>query len=189
MRRPAGCNSDDAAMARVGVPTRSGALCAAPSPGAAAEPVAALAMAGRTQDRCRGECRVMGTDDTADHRGRQVRSSTVTRRGILKRDGTGGGRRLIPSWRWRWRWPGAGAGQGGSHGMLRRSPCSEPPHPPYGARGRDSLCLSPATRSDFSRLQFAPGRTPSNIRGRKTAPYGWIDGYLRRICNRGVNGE
>jgi hypothetical protein len=177
MRRPAGCNSDDAAMARVGVPTRSGALCAAPSPGAAAEPVAALAMAGRTQDRCRGECRVMGTDDTADHRGRQVRSSTVTRRGILKRDGTGGGRRLIPSWRWRWRWPGAGAGQGGSHGMLRRSPCSEPPHPPYGTRERDSLCQSRATGSDLSRSQFIAGGAGRIFPIPETAPSFSTDGY------------
>jgi hypothetical protein len=91
MRRPAGCNSDDAAMARVGVPTRSGALCAAPSPGAAAEPVAALAMAGRTQDRCRGECRVMGTEDTADHRGRLGIDCAVSNREITNRDGTGRG--------------------------------------------------------------------------------------------------
>jgi hypothetical protein len=54
--------------------------------------------------------------------------STVTRRGIPKRDGTGRGWRLIPSWRWRW--PGAGAGRSGSHGMLRRSPCDGPGGPP-----------------------------------------------------------
>jgi hypothetical protein len=28
----------------------------------------------------------------------------------------------------------------------------------------------------FSRSQFVSGRTPSNIAGRETAPYGWIDG-------------
>jgi hypothetical protein len=76
-------------------------------------------------------------------------------------------------------------GRSGSHGPRRRSPCSEPPHPLYGARGRDSLCQSRATGSDLSRSHFVSSRSSSNIPGRKTAPYGWIDGYLRRICNRG----
>jgi hypothetical protein len=40
------------------------------------------------------------------------------------------------------------------------------------------------TETDLSRSQVVSGRTPSNIAGQETAPYGWIDGYLRRICNR-----
>ncbi len=42
-------------------------------PGAAADPIVALAMAGRTQHRCRGKSSGHGTDDTADHHGRHVR--------------------------------------------------------------------------------------------------------------------
>ena len=40
-------------------------------------------------------------------------------------------------------------------------------------------------RIRFIEIAFVSGGTPSNITGRETAPYGWIDGYLRRICNRG----
>jgi hypothetical protein len=72
MLRPAGCSSDGAARARVGVPTRSGGPCAAPSPGAAAGPVAALAMAGAGH-RIEAEVRAWAWPDaTADHHGRQV---------------------------------------------------------------------------------------------------------------------
>jgi hypothetical protein len=78
----------------------------------------------------------------------------------------------------------AGDGGAGPMGRQHRSPSSEPAGSPYDARGRDSSCLSRATGSDLSRSQFAPGRSPSNIPGRKIALYGWIDGYLRRICNR-----
>jgi hypothetical protein len=136
MPRPAGCNSDGAARARVGVPTRSG------------------------------------------------RTDMV---------GTGRVWRLIPSWRWRWhhvvapavsRRRKVGAGRVGSHGPSAQAAFSEPGRPPYDARGRDSLILSHATGSDFSGSQFVSGRTPSNITGRETDLYGWIDGYLRRICNR-----
>jgi hypothetical protein len=71
VRRPAGCNSDGAARARVGVPTRSAVPSSRPS-----------AMAGGTRDRCRGEC--YGTEDTADHHGRLASTVTVTNREITK---------------------------------------------------------------------------------------------------------
>jgi hypothetical protein len=46
-------------------------------------------MAGGTRDRCRGECSGHGTDDTADHHRRQVRSPAVANREITKRGGAG----------------------------------------------------------------------------------------------------
>jgi hypothetical protein len=45
-RRSAGCNSDGAARAWVGVPTMGGGPCAAPSPGATADHIVALGGAG-----------------------------------------------------------------------------------------------------------------------------------------------
>jgi hypothetical protein len=148
-------------------------------PGGSADPIAALAMAGRTQDRCRGKSLAIAPTTQ--------RTIMVGRFGrvVMRHDGTGRGRRQATSRRWGWPSGGAGDVGAGPMGMLRRSPCVEPGDPPYDARGRDSLCQSRTTGSDLSRSQFAPGRTPSNIPGRKTAPYGWIDGYLRRICNRG----
>jgi hypothetical protein len=53
----------------------------------------------------------------------------------------------------------AGDGGAGPMGRQHRSPSSEPAGSPYDARGRDSSCLSHATGADFSRSQFASGRT------------------------------
>jgi hypothetical protein len=136
-----------------------------------------MAMAGRTQDRCRGACRVMGTDDTADHHGRQVRSSTVTSREIPKRDGTGQGRRLIPSWRWRRGervpWPAAQIAFRGPGG------------PPLWSARAGLLDPVARNRIRFIEIAFRLRQNASNIPTHETAPCGWIDGYLRRICNRG----
>jgi hypothetical protein len=130
-----------------------------------------------------------GTDDTADSHGRLGIDCAVTHREITKRDGAGrtvtADHIVAVSMAGRWPGGGAGGGDGGSHGRRRRSPRSGPGRPPCGARGRDSLILSRATGSNLSRSHFISSRSSSNIPGRKTAPYGWIDGYLRRICNRG----
>jgi hypothetical protein len=39
-------------------------------------------------------------------------------------------------------------------------------------------------RIRFIEIAIRFRQNASNITGRETAPYGWIDGYLRRICNR-----
>jgi hypothetical protein len=110
-----------------------------------------MAMAGRTQDRCRGTSSVHGTDDTADHHGRQfdVRSRAVRSRSGMS-DDTGRGQWLTLSWR-RPRhvdeksvWAGAGPMAGAA---ARRS--ADRGDPPYDARERDSLNQSRTIGSNF----------------------------------------
>src|SRR3954466_10290064 len=84
---------------------------------------------------------------------------------------------------WRCRWPGGGAGGAGPFaGGADRLPRTGRT-PLYGARERDSLCLSPATGSDLSRShlsrsQFISGRTGRIFPAQKTAPSFSTDGYL-----------
>src|SRR4051812_4299482 len=51
-------------------------------------------------------------------------------------------------------------------GRRRRSPFADRADPPYGARGRDSLCLSRTTRADLSRSPLFPADR------RQTSPAG-----------------
>jgi hypothetical protein len=134
--------------------------------------VAALAMAGRTQHRCRCKSSGYGTDDTADHRGRQATAPAGLR--LIPRRGAAASRRRK-----------VGTGRSGSHGHAAPIAVQRTRGPPVRIARWDSSYPARATGSDLSRSQFVSGRSPSNITGRETAPYGWIDGYLRRICNRG----
>jgi hypothetical protein len=77
-----------------------------------------------------------------------------------------------------------GTGRSGSHGHAAPIAVQRTRGPPVRIARWDSSYPARATGSDLSRSQFVSGRSPSNIPGRKTAPYGWIDRYLRRICNR-----
>ena len=61
--------------------------------------------------------------------------------------------------------------------------CSEPGGPPIRIARTGILIPIARNRSRFFDIAFVSGRTPSNITIQKTAPYGWIDEYLRRICN------
>src|SRR3954454_8897488 len=59
------------------------------------------------------------------------------------------------------------------------------PHPanranPYTDCAMGLLIPVAHNRIIFIAIDFVSGRTPSNIRGRKTAPCGWIDRYLGR---------
>jgi Helix-turn-helix domain of resolvase len=68
----------------------------------------------------------------------------------------------------------------GSAGRIQRTG-----RPLYGSRERDLLDSAAHNLIRFIEIAFISSRTPSNITGRETAPCGWIDEYLRRICNRG----
>jgi hypothetical protein len=80
---------------------------------------------------------------------------------------------------------GAGDGRSGSHGPAAPIAFSEPGRPPYGARGRASLCPSRTTGSDLSRSQFRFRQNASNIPIHETAPSFLNDGYPTEICDRG----
>jgi hypothetical protein len=143
--------------------------------GVGRRPIAAMAVVGRIQDRCRGKSLVMAPDDAS--RPSWSAGSIVQSRSVTVPAGVATASPVVSlavalttSWRWRWR--------GGSHGRRHRSPCSEPRRPPYGARGRDSLCQSRATRSDLSRSQFVPSRTGRIFPAQETAPSFSTDGYL-----------
>ena len=144
---------------------------------AAANPVVALTATGRTRHRCRGKSLAMapmssGRSSAAVRRAaRAVRSRSVA-------DRPGGGRPIVALASRAAAWPGRVPLAGGA-GRIQRTGRT-----PLMMRAGDSRYPSRATGSDLSRSHFVSGRTPSNIPGRKTAPYGWIDGYLRRICNR-----
>ena len=139
----------------------------APS-GAVAGPIVALAIVGRTQHRWQE-----GSLVTAPATQRTIIGGRPDC-AVTNRDGAGQVRRLISSRRWRApavsRRRKVGAGRSGSHGRRHRSPCSEPPHTPYGARGRDSLCLSHATGSNLSLSQFISGRPGRIFPAEETAP-------------------
>jgi hypothetical protein len=134
--------------------------------------VAAPAVAGRTQDRCRGECSGHGTGDTADHRGRLGIGCDSHDCAVTNRDGAGRmvtagpvvslAVALTTSWRRRWqeRVPCPAAPI-----ALRRTPT-----PPYAERALGLLCQSRATGSNLSRLQFISGGAGRIFPAWKTAP-------------------
>jgi hypothetical protein len=134
-------------------------------------------MAGRTQDRCRGECSGHGTDDTADSHGRLSIDCAVT-----KRDGAGRGRRLTPSCHVDEKSVLAGAGP---MGRRRRSPCNDPGDPPVRIARWDSLSPSRATGPDLSRSQFAPGRTRQISPPTKRPLLPQPTGTRQKICDHG----
>jgi hypothetical protein len=102
-------------------------------------PVAALALAGGTQDRCRGKSLVMAPTTQRTIVVGHVTAPAGLR--LIPRRGAAASRRRK-----------VGAGRGGSLARRRRSPLADRGDPPYDARDRDSLNQSHATGSDFSRL-------------------------------------
>jgi hypothetical protein len=85
-----------------------------------------------------------------------------------------GQRRLVmlptTSWRWSGRVPWAG----------RPDRIQRTGRTPYTDCAMGLLIPVAHNRIIFIEIDFVSGRAPSNIRGRKTAPCGWIDRYLGR---------
>jgi hypothetical protein len=74
------------------------------------------------------------------------------------------------SWRWSGRVPWAG----------RPDRIQRTGRTPYTDCAMGLLIPVAHNRIIFIEIDFVSGRTPSNIPGRETAPYGWIDRYLSR---------
>jgi hypothetical protein len=70
------------------------------------------------------------------------------------------------------------AGAGPMAGSADRHACC--PGTPYTDCAMGLLIPVAHNRIIFIEIDFVSGRTPSNIPGRETAPYGWIDRYLSR---------
>jgi len=67
----------------------------------------------------------------------------------------------------------------GSIGRIQRTR-----QPPYTDRADGTLDPVAHNRIKFFEIAIRFRQNASHIPTHKTAPYGWIDGYLRRICNR-----
>jgi hypothetical protein len=118
-----------------------------PPPGSAADHSVTLAMAGRTQHRCRDGSLVVMAPTTPSgpswSAGSTVQPRTVRSRSVMALAARCGGRPR--------------RGGSGSHGRQHRSHPTDRVDPLYGSRGRDSSYPSRTTGSDLSRSQFVSG--------------------------------
>jgi hypothetical protein len=140
------------------------------SPGSAADPIAALAMAGAGHRIDVGVSAGSWAPTTQ-------RTIVVGRFGLPRSRAVGSLSVTAPAGVGGRPCRGAGDGRSGSHGPAAPIAFSEPGRPPYGARGRASLCPSRTTGSDLSRSQFRFRQNASNIPIHETAPSSLNDGY------------
>jgi hypothetical protein len=103
---------------------------------------------------------------------------------VMRRDGTGRGRRLIPSWRWRW--PGGGAGDGGAGplsggtGRIQRTG-----GPPLRSARAGLLMPIARNRTRFFEIAIRSRQNRLDIPRSETPPSFSTDGYRAEICDRG----